>query len=119
MGQNHQDKNGCEQSGMVVNLLYTVQAGPIMQPQQMQQPFQPLAQTQPMQSEKSWVAVLLLCLLGVIGIAGIDRFYTGRIILGILKLLTFGGLGLWTIIDVILIVTGNYKDGNGNAIVVS
>jgi len=76
-------------------------------------------QMQPMQSDKNWVAVLLLGLLGIFGIAGIDRFYTGSILLGILKLITFGGLGIWTIIDVILVVTGSYKDGNGNVIVVN
>ena len=74
---------------------------------------------QPMQSDKNWVAVLLLGLLGIFGIAGIDRFYTGSILLGILKLITFGGLGLWTIIDVVLVVTGSYKDGNGNVVVVN
>ena len=87
-----------------------------MQPQQMQPG---MMQMQPMQSEKNWVAVLLLGLLGIFGIAGIDRFYTGSILLGVLKLITFGGLGIWTIIDVILVVTGSYKDGNGNVIVVN
>lgn len=76
-------------------------------------------QMQPMQSDKNWVAVLLLGLLGIFGIAGIDRFYTGSILLGVLKLITFGGLGIWTIIDVILVVTGSYKDGNGHAVVVN
>lgn len=88
-----------------------------MQPQQMQPGM--MMQMQPMQSDKNWVAVLLLGLLGIFGIAGIDRFYTGSILLGVLKLVTFGGLGLWTIIDVILVVTGSYKDGNGNVIVVN
>jgi TM2 domain-containing membrane protein YozV len=78
-----------------------------------------MMQMQPMQSDKNWVAVLLLGLLGIFGIAGIDRFYTGSILLGVLKLITFGGLGIWTIIDVILVVTGSYKDGNGNVIVVN
>jgi len=87
-----------------------------MQPQQMQPG---LMQMQPMQSDKNWVAVLLLGLLGIFGIAGIDRFYTGSILLGVLKLITFGGLGIWTIIDVILVVTGSYKDGNGNVVVVN
>jgi TM2 domain-containing membrane protein YozV len=87
-----------------------------MQSQQMQPGMMPM---QPMQSDKNWVAVLLLGLLGIFGIAGIDRFYTGSILLGILKLITFGGLGLWTIIDVILVVTGSYKDGNGNVVVVN
>ena len=87
-----------------------------MQPQQMQPG---MTQMQPMQSDKNWVAVLLLGLLGIFGIAGIDRFYTGSILLGVLKLITFGGLGIWTIIDVILVVTGSYKDGNGNVVVVN
>ncbi|MFL2970017.1 MAG: TM2 domain-containing protein [Candidatus Poseidoniaceae archaeon] len=87
-----------------------------MQPQQMQPG---MMQMQPMQSDKNWVAVLLLGLLGIFGIAGIDRFYTGSILLGVLKLITFGGLGIWTIIDVILVVTGSYKDGNGNVVVVN
>ena len=87
-----------------------------MQPQQMQPG---MMQMQPMQSDKNWVAVLLLGLLGIFGIAGIDRFYTGSILLGVLKLITFGGLGTWTIIDVILVVTGSYKDGNGRAVVVN
>lgn len=87
-----------------------------MQPQQMQPG---MVQMQPMQSDKNWVAVLLLGLLGIFGIAGIDRFYTGSILLGVLKLITFGGLGIWTIIDVILVVTGSYKDGNGNVVVVN
>lgn len=78
-----------------------------------------MMQMQPMQSDKNWVAVLLLGLLGIFGIAGIDRFYTGSILLGVLKLITFGGLGIWTIIDVILVVTGSYKDGNGNVVVVN
>lgn len=78
-----------------------------------------MMQMQPMQSDKNWVAVLLLGLLGIFGIAGIDRFYTGSILLGVLKLITFGGLGIWTIIDVILVVTGSYKDGNGRAVVVN
>ena len=87
-----------------------------MEPQQMQPG---MMQMQPMQSDKNWVAVLLLGLLGIFGIAGIDRFYTGSILLGVLKLITFGGLGIWTIIDVILVVTGSYKDGNGRAVVVN
>ena len=65
-------------------------------------------------SEKDWVVTLVLAV--VLGFIGIDRFYTGSIGLGVLKLLTSGGLGLWWLIDIILLATGNYKDGNGHTI---
>ena len=62
-------------------------------------------------SDKDWIITLVLAI--VVGTIGIDRFYTGSILLGVLKLLTVGGLGIWWIIDLILLVTGNYKDGDG------
>jgi len=38
-----------------------------------------------------------------LGFLGIDRFLVGDIVAGIFKLLTFGGLGIWQIIDCFLI----------------
>jgi TM2 domain-containing membrane protein YozV len=58
--------------------------------------------------------VLLAAVLG--GSLGLDRFMLGHTGLGVLKLLTCGGLGLWRVIDVILIVTGNLKDAQGNSL---
>ena len=52
---------------------------------------------------KSWIVALLLSIF--LGNLGIDRFYLGYIGTGILKLITFGGLGVWWLIDLILIVT--------------
>ena len=62
-------------------------------------------------SNKSWVLLLLLSIF--LGGLGIDRFYLGKIGTGILKLITFGGLGAWWLIDIILVVTGRLKDSHG------
>ena len=48
---------------------------------------------------------LLSILLSIfIGTFGVDRFYIGDIGLGIGKLLTAGGCGIWWLIDIFLIV---------------
>ncbi len=62
-------------------------------------------------SEKGFVPTLLLCLL--LGGLGIHRFYVGKIGTGILMLLTLGGLGIWALIDIIMIAVGSFKDKNG------
>ncbi|MCK9266170.1 TM2 domain-containing protein [bacterium] len=51
------------------------------------------------------------------GELGVDRFYMGYIGLGILKLLTLGGFGVWWLIDIILIATGKLTDAEGNQLV--
>jgi TM2 domain-containing membrane protein YozV len=51
--------------------------------------------------DKNWIAALLLSIL--VGGLGIDRFYMGYIGLGILKLITLGGFGIWWLIDLILV----------------
>ena len=62
-------------------------------------------------SEKGFVPTILLCFF--LGAFGIHRFYVGKIGTGILMLLTLGGLGIWVLIDFIIIVVGNFKDANG------
>ncbi|MHB8799746.1 MAG: TM2 domain-containing protein [Thermoanaerobaculia bacterium] len=49
-----------------------------------------------------------------LGALGVDRFYLGYTGLGILKLITCGGFGIWGIIDIIMIATGKMKDAQGN-----
>ena len=68
----------------------------------------------PQVSEKGFVPTLLLCLF--LGTFGIHRFYVGKVGTGILMLLTFGGLGIWTLVDLIIIVCGNFTDKTGNMI---
>jgi TM2 domain-containing membrane protein YozV len=49
----------------------------------------------------SWLPVLIVSIL--VGSFGIDRFMMGHVGLGIVKLLTFGGLGIWYLVDLIMI----------------
>ena len=63
-------------------------------------------------SPKSFVAALILVVL--LGGLGVHRFYVGKPGTAILIILTLGGfLGIWPLIDLILIATGNFKDSNG------
>lgn len=62
-------------------------------------------------SNKTWVATLLLCFF--FGAFGFHRFYVGKVLTGILQLITLGGLGFWTLFDFIMIIVGNFKDGDG------
>ena len=57
----------------------------------------------------NWVLVLVMSV--VFGGLGVDRFIMGKVGTGILKLITLGGLGIWWIIDLILIATKHkFKD---------
>jgi hypothetical protein len=62
-------------------------------------------------SDKEWLITVLLSFF--VGILGIDRFYLGYTGLGILKLITLGGCGIWALIDLILIVIGSLPDAQG------
>jgi len=57
------------------------------------------------------VTACLLCFF--LGGLGIHRFYVGKAGTGILMILTLGGLGIWVIIDLVMILTGGFKDSEG------
>ena len=67
-----------------------------------------------MKSDKDWLMTLLFSLF--LGTLGVHRFYVGKIGTGILQLITLGGCGIWTLIDIIMIVTGKFKDKEGNVV---
>jgi TM2 domain-containing membrane protein YozV len=65
-------------------------------------------------SEKSRLVALLLCMF--LGYLGIHRFYVGKIGTGILMIITAGGLGIWVLIDLIMIVVGSFRDKAGRKV---
>jgi hypothetical protein len=62
-------------------------------------------------SNKSFLVTWLLSLL--LGVLGVDRFYLGKVGTGLLKLFTFGGVGIWALIDLILVLTNKQRDKHG------
>ena len=59
-------------------------------------------------SDRSRLAAALLCFF--VGVLGVHRFYVGKVGTGVLQLVTFGGLGIWALIDLILILVGTFRD---------
>ncbi len=61
--------------------------------------------------QKDWLTALLLCIF--LGGFGAHRFYTGHTGTAVVQLLTLGGCVVWAIIDLVNIITGNFRDANG------
>ena len=66
---------------------------------------------------KSKTVALILCILGFFGLAGIHRMYVGKVGSGVLHFLTFGLCGIGTLIDLISILSGGFRDSYGYPLV--
>lgn len=64
-----------------------------------------------MMKPKSKVAAIILCIF--FGWLGIHRFYTGKIGTGLLYMFTWGFMGIGVLFDLILILTGSFRDKSG------
>ena len=65
-------------------------------------------------SPSSRLAATLLCFF--LGVFGVHRFYVGKVGTGILQLVTIGGLGIWTLIDFIMVLAGAFSDKQGRKV---
>ncbi len=63
-------------------------------------------------SDKKRLVAFLLCFF--LGGLGVHRFYVGKVGSGIAQIVTFGGFGIWWLIDFIMILCGNFKDKDGS-----
>lgn len=63
-------------------------------------------------SDKKILPAFLLCFF--LGFLGAHRFYVGKTGTAILQILTLGGLGIWVLVDFIMIIVGAFTDKEGN-----
>ena len=66
---------------------------------------------------KSKTTALILCIIGFFGFAGLHRMYVGKVGSGVLHLLTYGICGIGTILDLISILSGGFRDSYGQPLV--
>ena len=66
-------------------------------------------------SPKSRAAAAILC--WFLGIIGIHRFYVGKVGTGIAQIFTLGGLGIWVLVDFIMILAGSFRDSEDKALI--
>ncbi len=65
-------------------------------------------------SDKKRLLAVILCFF--FGVFGAHRFYVGKIGTAVAQLLTIGGLGIWAMIDLIIILLGEFTDSEGKKI---
>ncbi len=64
-------------------------------------------------ARKSKTVALVLCIIGFFGLGGLHRMYVGKVGSGVLHLFTYGICGIGTIIDLISILSGGFRDSYG------
>lgn len=70
--------------------------------------------TSPAAAAEGKSQLIALILAALIGGLGIHRFYLGYTWQGIVQLLTLGGCGIWALIDLIRIITGDLQPKDGS-----
>lgn len=74
----------------------------------------PVAPAAEQKLNTEWLIVLLFAFF--LGWLGVHRFYVGKIGTGVLMIFTFGGLGIWSLIDLIMVAVGQFKKKDGTLI---
>lgn len=106
-----------QKSGSISNTIYRddkINRPPAIQSNaRKQRPERSVIAPHPLASSKSSITAIILCCLGFIGFCGLHRFYVGKIGSGLVNLFTCGMCWIWTIVDLVLLVTGNFTDSQG------
>ncbi len=76
----------------------------------------PMVKARTTETRSPYNRVVTLVLWFFLGMAGVHRFYVGKFATGLLMLLTGGGFGIWWIFDLILILTGRFRDAEGRVL---
>ncbi len=66
---------------------------------------------------KKRIVAIILCLIGFFGLAGLHRMYVGKVGSGVVHLFTYGFCAIGTIIDLIAILSGGFRDSYGQPLI--